>query len=126
MTYSLITVCPVCDGALNVTRLQCSTCHTTIENKFSMSNLAKLSKEQMKFVEVFLISRGNIKEVEKALGISYPTVRSKLNEIVHLLTGENSEDISTSTDKSMKTEVITMLEKGEITSEEAINLLKEY
>lgn len=123
MTYSLITICPVCDGTLRVTRLECSTCHTKVENEFSMSKLFKLSQEQIEFIEVFLISRGNIKEVEKALNISYPTVRSKLNDIIHLIEN-NGENKDSKADVLTRTEIITMLENGEISSKEAINLLK--
>src|SRR5699024_11312660 len=75
----------ICNHALNVKKLECSNCHTKIENDFTLSKFASLSAEQMHFVEVFLNSRGNIKEVEKELGISYPTVRGKLNDIITLL-----------------------------------------
>src|SRR5699024_10212824 len=85
MTYSVIHSCPVCDHALHVKKLACSNCHTVIENNFSLSKFSSLSKEQMHFIEVFVVKRGNIKEVEKALGVSYPTVRGKLNDIIKQL-----------------------------------------
>ncbi|MCL6571819.1 MAG: DUF2089 domain-containing protein, partial [Bacillus sp. (in: Bacteria)] len=68
MAYPVITNCPVCSHKLKVTKLHCKHCCTTIENEFEMSKLASLSKDQMDFVEVFLVCRGNIKEVEKELG----------------------------------------------------------
>lgn len=85
MAYKVITNCPVCSKTLKITRLKCSHCHTTIENEFELSKLASLSKDQQHFVEVFLTCRGNIKEVEKELGISYPTVRGKLTDIISSL-----------------------------------------
>lgn len=120
MTYKIITNCPVCSKTLKVTRLHCSHCHTTIENEFELSKLASLSKEQLHFVEIFLTCRGNIKEVEKELGISYPTVRGKLNDIISALGYEPKKKNEVDEKK-----VVTMLENGEITAEEAIKLLKE-
>jgi|SRR5699024_4457210 len=117
--HSLIHQCPVCDHALHVTKLKCKQCHTTIENNFSLSKFATLSKDQLHFVEVFLVSRGNIKEVEKALDISYPTVRAKLNEVIARLGYENKEK-----DVNRNKEVIGLLESGEITLEKAMSLLK--
>lgn len=85
MTYPVIHSCPVCDGELHVKKLACSHCETTIENDFSLSKFTIFSEEQLKFIEVFLLNRGNIKGVEKTLHISYPTVRNRLNEIIKLL-----------------------------------------
>ncbi|MFC9539890.1 DUF2089 domain-containing protein [Lysinibacillus sp. NPDC056959] len=120
MAYQVITNCPVCSKILKITKLQCSHCHTTIENEFELSKLASLSKDQLHFVEVFLTCRGNIKEVEKELGISYPTVRGKLTDIISSLGYEQKKKNEVDEKK-----VVTMLENGEITPEEAIKLLKE-
>jgi|SRR5690625_4210465 len=121
MTYPLINTCPICNHLLYVKKLECSHCHTTIENNFSLSKFASLSAEQMHFVEVFLNSRGNIKEVEKELGISYPTVRGKLNDIITLLGHDRQSAEETEQSKS---QIISMLENDEITTKEAIKLLK--
>lgn len=120
MTYKVITNCPVCNNTMKITKLHCSHCQTTIENEFELSKLASLSKEQLEFVEVFLTCRGNIKEVEKELGISYPTVRGKLSDIISSLGYEQKKKNEVDEKK-----VVTMLENGEITLEEAIKLLKE-
>lgn len=119
MMYPVIRQCPVCQHPLHVTKLECAHCTTTIENNFSLSKFAALSEEQMHFVEVFLVSRGNIKEVEKKLGISYPTVRGKLNEIITLLGYAEEKE-----PKQDKSEIINLLEAGEITAEAAIEQLK--
>ena len=120
MAYQVITNCPVCSKTMKITKLQCSNCQTTIENEFELSKLASLSKDQLHFVEVFLTCRGNIKEVEKELGISYPTVRGKLTDIIsslgYLQKKKNEVD---------EKKVVTMLENGEITPDEALELLKE-
>jgi hypothetical protein len=121
MAYPLISECPVCEKQLKVTRLQCTHCHTTIENEFELSNFANFSKEQLSFIETFLKCRGNIKEVEKELGISYPTVRGKLDDIISSLGYSATKKV----EKINQKKVILMLEKGEITAEEAIGILNE-
>src|SRR5699024_6727080 len=112
--------------SLHVQKLACSNCHTVIENEFGLSKFTSLSKEQMDFVEVFVVKRGNIKEVEKALGISYPTVRSKLNDIVEQLGYEEEQDvkISLAEERTRKIDVLDRLEKGEISTQEALERLK--
>src|SRR5690625_6760481 len=105
MAYPVIHSCPICTHALHVKKMQCPQCNTVIENDFTLSRFATLSKEQIHFVEVFLLSRGNIKVVEKELGISYPTVRGKINEIIKLL-GHNQGEAEGMDDKS---QIITTL-----------------
>lgn len=116
--HKLLTDCPVCAQTLHVTELQCAHCDTTITNTFELSKLATLSGEQLRFVEVFLTCRGNIKEVEKELGISYPTVRGKLNEVIHSL-GYREEDKTQIT----KQQIVAMLENDEITPQQALEML---
>lgn len=119
MSYPVITNCPVCSKSLKITKLHCNYCQTTIENEFELSKFTSLSQEQLQFVETFLVCRGNIKEVEKELGISYPTVRGKLNDIITSLGYDQQKKNETDEKK-----IVLMLEKGEITPEEAIKLLK--
>ncbi|WP_409304181.1 DUF2089 domain-containing protein [Peribacillus sp. SCS-155] len=120
MAYQVLTDCPVCRNTLKITKLHCSHCHTTIENEFELSRLASLTKEQLDFVEVFLTCRGNIKEVEKELGISYPTVRGRLTDIISSLGYEPKKKNEVDEKK-----IVAMLESGEITADEALKLLKE-
>ncbi len=120
MAYPLLTNCPVCSKQLKITKLQCKHCHTTVENEFELSKFAALGQEQLHFIEVFLKCRGSIKEVEKELGISYPTVRGKLDDIITALGYSPAKKPEVD-----KKKIVSMLEKGEITAEEAITLLKE-
>lgn len=119
--------CPVCSGELTVSRLRCRRCETTIEGQFEASKFAQLSKEHLEFVEIFLKSRGNIKEVERELGISYPTVRGRLDAVLEAL-GYKVEPVAveeTNRAKQVKRkEILDQLSRGEITSEEAVKLLK--
>lgn len=120
LAYKIINKCPVCGGKLIITKLKCKNCETILENDFEMSKFEYLTNDQLNFVEVFLKCRGNIKDVEKELGISYPTVRAKLDEVVKSL-GYKVMEKSAVNEK----EVIDMLEKGEITPEQAINILNQ-
>jgi hypothetical protein len=81
----VIATCPVCAGELAISRLHCRICGTTLEGEFGVGRFGKLSREQMALLERFLRSRGNLKEMERALGISYPTVRARVEALVQAL-----------------------------------------
>jgi hypothetical protein len=72
--------CPVCDGQLLVTHLQCSACGTDVTGTFVLGNLATLREPHASLLDLFLRKRGNVKELERELGLSYPTVRARLDE----------------------------------------------
>lgn len=119
MAYKLISDCPVCGNKLKAVKLTCGTCGTSIESEFSFSKFEQLSSEQLHFAEVFIKSGGSIKEVEKELGISYPTVKSRLNDVIKALGYEVEYERSTDV-KS----IIDRLESGDISPEDAIRNLK--
>jgi len=77
--------CPVCNSQLHVTRLQCGSCGTSIEGHFALNRFSRLSATQLAFLEVFIKNRGVIKDVEAELGISYPTVRGRLDDVIKRL-----------------------------------------
>src|SRR5215471_13935451 len=79
--------CPVCETPLRIARLECDECKTAIEGDFDRGRLGRLSREQLAFVEVFVECRGKIKDVEQRLGLSYPTVVSRLDQIVDAMPG---------------------------------------
>lgn len=81
----VIATCPVCAGELAISRLHCRTCGTTLEGEFGVGRFGKLTREQLALLESFLRSRGNLKEMERALGISYPTVRARVESLVQAL-----------------------------------------
>lgn len=87
MARTLPTRCPLCAGRVHVERLKCESCQCAVEGQFSLDWAGALSPEQSAFVKVFLICRGKIKDVEQALGISYPTVVSRLDDVVAALGG---------------------------------------
>jgi hypothetical protein len=77
--------CPVCSNPLTVTRLECRTCGTVVEGNFVLGRFARLKGEQLAFLDVFIKNRGIIKDVEAELGISYPTVRARLDDVLRAL-----------------------------------------
>lgn len=120
MRKEILGKCPVCGNELHVTKLSCSNCHTTIEGNFSTCKFCKLTDEQKYFLETFIKNRGNIKEIEKELGISYPTVRNKLEDVIKALGYKPKYNEV----KVNKKEILEKLNRGEISSQEAIKLLK--
>jgi hypothetical protein len=110
--------CPVCDGQLEPVKLRCNSCELSVEGRFPTSKLSLLSSEQQQFVEAFLVARGNIKEVEKELGISYPTVRKKLDEVIQAL-GYASEE-----KRLEQHEILDAVDRGEMSPQEGIALMK--
>ena len=85
MAHYVISTCPVCQGELMISRLHCRSCGTALEGEFGVGRFGRLSREQLALLESFLRSRGNLKEMERELGISYPTVRSRVDALVRAL-----------------------------------------
>jgi len=83
--HDVISTCPVCSSELAVTRLNCRSCGTTLEGDFSVGRFGRLSRDQLALLESFLRSRGNLRDMERELGISYPTVRSRVEALVRAL-----------------------------------------
>ncbi len=124
MANPIVGKCPVCGSGMHVTRLECPNCNTAIEGKFDICTFCRLGEDHLKFVEVFIKSRGNIKEVERELGISYPTVRSKLDNVIRAMGYDVADSPADETGEKRK-EILDLLDKGEISSKEAIKMIKE-
>jgi hypothetical protein len=85
--------CPVCSGVeFDVMKIRCRNCDTRIEGDFTVSRFALLPQEHLDFLLTFIRCRGNIKDVEKELGISYPTVRARLDRAIEALGFEEKRD----------------------------------
>lgn len=110
--------CPICDNGLTITSYKCNHCNTEIKGKFNQNNFSTLTQEQRDFIEIFVLKRGSIKDIEKELGISYPTVRNKLDNVIAALGHKIDKNTS-------KVEILNMLDNGEISSEEATKMLSE-
>ncbi len=120
MKRPVLGTCPVCQSKLKVVKLHCDHCKTSIEGQFELDKFSYLTKEEKLFIEVFIKNRGNIKEIEKDLGISYPTVRRNLDQVIAAL----GYSVSPSKEEMDKKEILEKLSSGEITSDEALKRLK--
>lgn len=111
--------CPVCSEALALTRLSCDECGTEISGHFPTCQYCGLSAEDRQTLSVFLASRGNMKEVERYLGVSYPTARARFDQILQRL-GHEESSLST---QSASIDVLESLARGQIDVEEALKQL---
>ncbi|MDD4503856.1 MAG: DUF2089 domain-containing protein [Clostridiaceae bacterium] len=112
--------CPICSGSVEITEVSCNSCKSTIKGHFKPCKFCTLSQEHKEFAEIFIKNRGSIKEIERELSVSYPTVKGKLDSLIAAL-GYKSQN----TNPDGKKEVLEKLYRGEITSEEAIKLMNE-
>jgi hypothetical protein len=112
----LISRCPFCDGTLQISRLGCGQCDTSIETTVSIPDFFRLPADLQQFVMIFLRCQGKIRDVERELGISYPTVIKRL-DLVNVLLGNQPAP-------SGRKDILEQLERGEITVQEATQLLK--
>ena len=126
MAHDVISTCPVCTGELGVTRLRCRTCGTTLEGDFSVGRFGRLDRDQMTILESFLRARGNLREMERELGISYPTVRSRVEALVRSLGfGPRADEDSATADVAANREdILERLARREISAEEAAHAIR--
>ena len=119
----VISVCPVCEADLRVTRLQCGTCGTAIEGHFSVGRFSRLGREQLALLESFLRARGNLRELERELGISYPTVRNRIEALLRTLGLADGAlppaDEPAPADPTRRRQILERLARREITAEQA-------
>lgn len=80
--------CPYCSAPMVVTRMSCGQCGVAIEAAFPMSRLGTLPVEHQRFIEMFVLAGGNLKQIAEQVGVSYPTIRSRLDTVIESLRGE--------------------------------------
>lgn len=121
-SHPLPTACPVCQRAMDVVRLQCPACGTAVEGTFQATEFERLPPDKLEFLRLFLRARGNLKEVGRVLGVSYPTVRARFENLLAALGyqaagGAEAEDVE-------RQGILDALERGEITAREAAERLR--
>jgi hypothetical protein len=121
----IILKCPSCDSNLTVSQLRCPECAITIEGEFSPPALLKLTGAQIDFVEVFVKNRGVIRDVERELGVSYPTVRARLDDVIAALGYQARSAHDADSAASRRRSVLADLKDGKLTPEEALAALNE-
>lgn len=113
------TNCPVSGEPLEVTRLQAPGSGVAIEGRFRPNEFALLPAEHVEFLRLFVKVRGNLKEVERAMGVSYPTVRLRFEHLLRALGYESADD-----PEDLRDEILSQLERGEIDPAEAAKRLE--
>jgi hypothetical protein len=121
----LLGTCPVCGESLEVTRLHCRNCDTTIEGHFNTGAFDRLSPEQLVFAETFIRNEGKLNRMEKELGLSYPTLRSRLNDLIRAMGYEvGQEESPAAISDEERRQILDDLATGKVTSEEAVQRLQ--
>ena len=133
----LFNQCPACGSQLVITECQCPACQLQMRGEFQSGQLSNLSDEALTFIKVFLSARGNLTEVERVLGISYPTIRNKLDEINNILNRNNetiiipdkisggaAEKKATSAE-DLRKDILQQVQDGRLSPAEAVQKLKE-
>lgn len=131
MAHDVISTCPVCSSELAVTRLHCGTCGTTLEGDFSVGRFGRLDREQTRLLESFLRSRGNLRDMERELGISYPTVRARVEALVRALGFGPRNDVDPDDETAItpvpesRDAILERLARHEITAEAAAAAIRD-
>lgn len=118
------TRCPICQSEMEVVRLHCSSCDTSMEGHFALGQFSNLSQEQMEFVFTFVRCEGKINRMEAELSLSYPTIRNRLHEVIRTLGYEPGRDETPEVDDQTRSSVIADLESGKITADQAMRILR--
>ena len=120
--YQVIGNCPVCGDELTVTRLHCRSCDSAVEGHFNLGKFYRLTREQLHFVDTFIKCEGKITRAEEELGLSYPTVRNRLNDVIRALGYEARAEATVSAER--RKAILEQVQAGELGAEEAVGLLK--
>ncbi len=119
----VLTRCPVCKDELVITRLHCESCNTTIEGDFYGGPFANLSRAHMEFIEVFVRVEGKLSRMEGELGLSYPTIRNRLHEVIRAMGYEPGKDESPDLNEEKRRSILAELDAGRISAEDAMRAL---
>ena len=114
--------CPSCGSDLDITRLTCTSCETVILGRYRPCPFCKLSPESTRFLETFVRCRGNVKEMERELGISYWTVRRRVDELIEEL-GFQADALAEKDLAAEQLDILERVDRGEISAAEASDLL---
>ena len=125
--YPVLSECPVCHHDLVVKALQCTNCETQLSGEFTLSKFNYLDTEKLYFIEVFVKNRGSIKAIEKEMGLSYPTIKKMLDEVIEQLGYSAKDEVAPEPKEEYKgpsrTEILERIDSGDLTVEDAAKLL---
>lgn len=115
--------CPACTEPLRVDTLRCPSCRTTVQGEFQLCLMCRLEEDDRVLLDLFLRARGNLKDVQRALGVSYPTVRSRM-ERLWVAAGYGTDRAPSSGPSAEIDRVIASVRQGTLTVEEAETRLR--
>ncbi|HKP95082.1 MAG TPA: DUF2089 domain-containing protein [Fibrobacteria bacterium] len=121
--------CPSCQSLLQPKVLACPACDIKVEGPFQLNEFATLARDDLHFLRIFVRCEGRIRDMEAALGLSYPTIRARLSALKHKLTGEEPADAKAQgagkpADPPDAGRILEKLRAGEIPFDEAMNQIK--
>jgi hypothetical protein len=117
-TITLQVACPYCQESMAVTRMTCHACEVAIEAEFPTARLASLPIEHQRFIEIFVLASGSLKEIAEQTGVSYPTVRSRLDKVIAALREEIGRTQKT------KGTILDGVNEGKLSAEAAARMIK--
>ena len=120
--YRTISKCPICKHKLKVTRLKCENCNSELSGEYELSPFDQLNDDQLNFALLFILLEGNIKEIEKRMNISYPTVKKLLDDVKKTL-GYVKENSAIESNVNLRETLKEKLKRGEISFEEVEKIL---
>jgi len=110
--------CPYCGTTMTVTQMRCVRCRVSLTADFPMSRLADLPVEHQRFIEMFVLAGGNLKEIAEQVGVSYPTIRSRLDKVIEALRGEIAKT------QRVQGSLLDAVEPGKTNAAEAARIIK--
>ena len=117
--------CPACGSNLMVERYRCESCDTRVEGRFENSAFPGLTVEQVEFIRTFVRCEGKITRMEAELGLSYPTIRNRLQDVIRAMGYEPRRDEAAERTADKRLAVLDELNSGRITADEAMRALRE-
>ena len=110
--------CPYCQAVMAVTQMTCGVCRVSVNADFPMSRIAGLPVEHQRFIEMFVLAGGNLKEIAEQVGVSYPTIRSRLDKVIEALRGEIAKT------QRIRGSVLDAVEPGKTNAANAARIIK--
>jgi hypothetical protein len=111
-------LCPYCQQSMTVSRMTCHDCGTSVEAAFPTPRLANLPTEHQRFIEIFVLAGGNLKQIAEQAGVSYPTVRSRLDKVIESVGQEIART------KEVRGSILDAVSAGKLDAEEAARIIK--
>ena len=111
-------LCPYCQHAMTVSRMTCNECGVSIDATFPTPRLSVLPTEHQRFIEIFVLAGGNLKQIAEQAGVSYPTVRSRLDKVIDSLRQQIART------QQVRGTILDAVSEGRVDADEAARVIK--